>query len=158
VLGGNADGRQPPARGLLVAADAVAETLERRLAQIADSGFFAVERVLARSGDEHKEVGVAEILDAGAALFFAAGARPLGEVESVTLDEFGVEGGGVFVVWEDAADIEVVAVREEIDRDLLDKSLNGRGNVAIHKTPPPKLAARAAGAVFLYSSSAAFFP
>jgi hypothetical protein len=64
-------------------------------------------------------------------------ARPLrllvaGGWYHVTLDELGVHGGGIFVRRDLAGDIKAVTVREQVHGDLLNESLDGGRDAAIH--------------------------
>ena len=126
-------------------ADRIPEELERHAAHIANAvALLLKERVLAVRGQQDEPPTKAQVLDARLPPALAAGPAPLRLIDSVPLDELGVDQLRPLAFRDQADDIEVVAVRHVRDGQLLDEPSRARAFIPVHAghVPRPGISAK----------------
>ena len=87
--------------------------------------FLLLEWVMSFSRQQQEPVAVTDVLHVRQPATFAVSALPVRQVDLVLLDEFPVDGRGIFALRNAARDIPPVAVPQIADGDLLNESFRG---------------------------------
>ena len=93
--------------------------------------FLSLERMMAFRHQQQKPVLVTDVLHVRESSGLAGGSLPFGDVDSVFGDEFSIDFGRIFRIWDSTGDVPPIAMSQVADGDLLNESFGAAGDASV---------------------------